>query len=89
VKDLERVSKASRFYQPGFTVGKSWAEGREDKGGLGWFLSPLRFRPVSAPEHPTQAGSLCYNALRSVERSVEMLSEASSAHPESPRDGVV
>ncbi len=39
--------KASRFTFPGL---KPRAEWREDKGGLGWFLSPLRFSPVSAPE---------------------------------------
>jgi hypothetical protein len=40
------------------------------------------------PRTPTQAGSLCYIALRGVERSVEMLPEGSSARPPLPRDGV-
>jgi hypothetical protein len=40
------------------------------------------------PRTPTQAGSLCYIALRSVERFVEMLPEGSSARPPLPRDGV-
>jgi hypothetical protein len=48
---------------------------------------PLGFSPVSSL-NPTQAGSLCYIALQSVERFVEMLPEGSSARPPLPRDGV-
>jgi hypothetical protein len=40
------------------------------------------------PRTPTQAGSLCYIALRSLERFAEMLPEGSSARPPLPRDGV-
>ena len=58
-------------------------EWREDKGGSGWF-SPGKGRWDSARyqfRNPTQAGSLCYNALLSVERSFEMLPDGSSVRP--------
>jgi hypothetical protein len=48
---------------------------------------PLGFSLVFIPE-PDTGGSLCYIALRSVERFVEMLSEGSFARPPLPRDGV-
>ena len=70
--------------------GKPWAEWREDKVRMGWFL-PGNGRWDSArfhPRTPTQARSLCYIALRSVERFVEMLPEGSSARPPLTRDGV-
>ena len=37
--------------------------------------------PGCSPEPPTQAGSLCYIALLSVERSFEMLPGGSSVRP--------
>jgi hypothetical protein len=62
-----------RFYVKGV-----WDDSRRERA--------VGIQPDFVPDPPTQAGSLCYNALRSVERSLEMLSEGSSAHP---RDGVV
>jgi hypothetical protein len=59
--------------------------------GWGWLVASERavgIQPWFHPRTPTQAGSLCYIALRSVERFVEMLPEGSSARPPLPRDGV-
>jgi hypothetical protein len=66
-------------------------EWREDKVQMGMVLARMgRWDSARVhPRTPTQAGSLCYIALRSVERFVEMLPEGSSARPPLPRDGVV
>ena len=63
----------------------------EDKDADGDGSCPERavgIQPSFIPRTPTQAGSLCYIALQSVERFVEMLPEARSALPPLPRDGV-
>jgi hypothetical protein len=60
-------ARRSGWRSPGL---KPWAEWREDKDGLGWFSS-RKGRWDSArfePRGPTQAGSLCYIGLRSIER---------------------